>query len=298
MAESPPVPGSEPIAAAPKGTTVEALLTPTGPPVDGLVQLGNLRVQSGIFDDFKKAQEYVGKSSEAVSQLYGLVHGRTEVDVRSTDVGRDEFGGRDGKPTISWAPQGALLNTDGSQLSAAMGLLHEEGHANRWLSDPAAYARDTQHYPNGSAEQRTWTTPEERRNITGLEHRVAAELGEGRRDDHHGQPYTAHGPVSIESEGHHLVAERIAELKAQGINAPPVANDIHAVVAYDHRAHTGSFVNIGRGEVAQHIGRGQYMVYNVESDLHKIKPPEGVILDVDAKGQMPRVQEPTHGYNR
>jgi hypothetical protein len=262
------------------------------------VQLGKLHVESAIFDDFKKAQEYLGKSPEAVNQLYGLVHGRTEVDVRSTGVGSDEFGGRDGRPTISWAPQGALLNTDGSQLSPAMGLLHEEGHANRWLSDPAAYGRDARPYPVGSAEARTWTTPEERRNITGLEHRVGAELGEGQREDHHGQPYTSRGPVSIESEGHHRVAERIAELKAEGIVVPTVGKDIHAVVAYDHRAHNGSFVDIGHGEVAQHVGRGEYMIYDVASDLHGVKPPEGVNLDVNAQGHLGPTHEPVLGQGR
>ena len=298
MAESNAVPGSEPIARAPAGTTAASLLTPTGPPVDGFVQLGKLHVEASIFDDFKKAQQYLAKSPEAVDQLYGLVHGRTEVDVRPTRVGNDEFGARDGRPAISWAPQGALLNTDGSQLTPAMGLLHEEGHANRWLSDPAAFGRDAQPYPVGSADARTWTTPEERRNITGLEHRVGAALGEGRRDDHHGQPYTSRGPASIESEGHHRVAERIAELKAQGTIVPAVGNDIHAVVAYDRRAHNGVFVDVGHGEVAQHIGRGEYMMYDVAKDLHGVTPPEGVNLDVTAQGRLGPAHEPALGQHR
>ena len=297
MAET-PVPGSEPIASAPAGTTVAGLLTPTGPPVDGYVQLGKLHVESAIFDDFKKAQEYLGKSPEAVNQLYGLVHGRTEVDVRSTTVGNDEFGSRDGRPAISWAPTGALLNTNGSTLTPAMGLLHEEGHANRWLSNPTAYAHDAQPYPVGSANAQTWTTPEERRNITGLEHRVGAALHEGERNDHHGQPYTSRGPTSIESEGHHRVAERVAELKANGVSVPAVGNEIHSVVAYDHRAHNGTFVDIGRGEVAQHVGRGQYMMYDVAHDLHGVKPPEGIQIDVDQRGRAVPAHEHVLGHNR
>ncbi len=285
----PHVPGSEPIAAAPHGTTMAQLLTPNAnQPNDGYMHLGTLRVERAIYDDFKAAQNDLGHGShEAVDQLYALEHARTPIDVRSTKVGQDEFGAREGRPTISWAPHGALLNTNGSTQSPAMGLVHEEGHATRWLAAPQQYNADSQKYPVGSSERATWTTPEERRNITGLEDRIGKALHEGLRADHHGQGYSSRGPTSIESEGVHRVSERIAHLAREGTSVPPVGLGAAAVVGFDHQKHTGSMVDIGHGEMAQSIGQGRYMIYEVARDLHGVRPPEGIkSTTIDPQGHV------------
>jgi hypothetical protein len=195
---------------------MEDLLKPTGPNVKGrdgemYVQLGEppgaLKVRDTLFEDFKKAETYLGQTKEGVDVMYQLSHppanrptgpgGKMEhplpIEVRPVaTVNGDQFHwGND--PGIDWAPTGGLQNKNGSTESPALMLAHETGHAGEWLNHPDRLAKDNVPYPVGSPDQK-WTTPEERRNIEGLEHRLGKELGEGRRDDHYGVDLQTRGP--------------------------------------------------------------------------------------------------------
>ena len=269
-------PGTGPIRHAAPGTTIEQLLTPTGPPVDGMVQLGSLRVEAGIFEDFQRAERYLARSAEARDTLDALVHGNGTIDVRRAPLGGNEFSERssDGVPTIHWSPRQALHNADGTTHTPALGLLHEQGHAARFLADPAAYNA-------GNVDR------EERRNTLGLENRVARELGEGTRDEHSGDPYLSPGPTSAQVEPpRERIAFRIGELAAAGRSVPPIAAEsVAAVTNADGRPHAGTFVDIGDGQMALGTGRGRYIVYDIDNDLNGVRPAEGQRVEVDALGR-------------
>jgi hypothetical protein len=215
--------GSEQKPHAPAGTTMEQLLKPTGPNVKGsdgqdYVQLGNpvgsLRVQTALFDDFKKAETYLGKSKEAVDVLYNLEHPPKRdsghwyerdkypppIEVQhGNTVADDQFSwGTNKTPAITWAPNGGLGGPNGVQ-SPAMPLLHEAGHAVEWQQHEARINQNARDYKVGSPEAQRWTTPEERRNIDGMEARVARELGEPLRHDHGGYAAATRGPISREA---------------------------------------------------------------------------------------------------
>jgi hypothetical protein len=281
--------GYEPRTHAPSGTTMEQLLAPAEPSNDGFVHLqGGVRVEAAIWDDFRRAETYLGRSQEAVDQLYHLTHSADlahpdrGVDIRATSLGHNAFGaGPDNRPTISWAPHGASRNTDGSAQSPAMALLHETGHATEWQSNTERYARNNADYPDPhSAEYLTWTRPEEQRNITGLENRVGRELGEGIRHDHQGSAFLTRDATSREPEpARARIAHRVAELAAAGHSGmPPVGPGTSAVVPYDGHQHSGAFADIGNGEAAQSLGRGHYMVYDVARDLGGVMPREATPL--------------------
>ena len=222
--EKPKAPeGSEPKPHAPAGTTMEHLLTPTGPNVKGsdgqeYVQLGNpvgsVRVQTALFDDFKKAEMHLGQSKEAVDTLYNLSNPPKRdsghwyvsdkypppIEVqRGNTVNDDQFSwGTNKTPAITWAPNSGLATPNGVQ-SPAMALLHETGHAVEWQQHEARINQNARDYNAKSPAAQRWTTPEERRNIEGLEARVARELGEPLRHDHGGYAVPTRGPASRES---------------------------------------------------------------------------------------------------
>jgi hypothetical protein len=65
--------------------------------------------------------------------------------------------------------------------SPSLALDHEFGHADRWLRDPAGYAKDLKHKTYDD-----WTNLEEKRNIQDVETPAARRLGEPTRSSHGG----------------------------------------------------------------------------------------------------------------
>ncbi len=284
---TPDVKGTEPVAAAPAGTTIDKLLTPTkDDPKESVVHFGNLSVDRTLVDDFKKAQAYLAKDPEAVNILSALESGKA-ISLKGISDGNDRFSGLSN--TIYWDPNSAMVNLDGSKQTAALGLLHEQGHATEFARDPTRFAQNV-----GTANQR-YDTAEEQRNITGLETRAAAVLGEGTRTDHGGTPYNAKGPTSIEPVAtpaltgaalrNAIDGERFG-LAAHGYAAPPPPGaGATAVTAWDGKPHTGSIVHIDGNTVAQSVGHGVYEVYDVKKDLGGVMPPENdPTVAISAKG--------------
>lgn len=57
----------------------------------------------------------------------------------------------------------------------------------------------------------------------------------------------------------------------------------------------GSFVHLGDGLVAQHLGRGAYAVFDVARDLHGVQPPEAVPMSIDRHGSVQHnLESPSH----
>jgi hypothetical protein len=280
------VPDADPLPAPPKGTTLDQLLTPTGNTNDpAYVHLGNLLVERNHLADFEAAQRYLGRSPEAVSALYALEHAPQPVTLKSITDGNDRYNGAE--RAIYWDPKSALLNANGTAATPALGLLHEQGHAIEHALHPDQYIADV------STKNQRYNTAEEQRVITGLETRVARDLGEGTRKDHGGIAYEVAGPTQVQAlpgralEGAVATAQLNALLgqqKAFGYSAPPNAA-AGAVTPWDGKAHSGTIVHLDEHTVAQHTGRGQYQLYDVQKDLHGITPPENIpTLTIDTHG--------------
>ena len=195
-----------------------------------------------------------------------------------------------------------MTNTNGTTQSAALGLLHEEGHLIEHQRDPAQYfagIRDT--------TPTAYQNREEQRVIEGLENRAATMLGEGIRHDHGGRPFNAIDPISRTPEPTHraeidlpgTINSQITAARALGAEAPPNAAPDAAVRPWDGKAHVGSFVHIDENTAAQHVGRGNYVVYDVERDLGGVMPPQGVRdVSVDSRGNVHVPNEADRGQER
>ena len=307
-----------PLPALGKHETIETLLTPTTPAHadPNFVQLGSLRVEASLFDDFKTAERYLAKDPEALKMLGQLVHDGNQHTIHR--IGADDLQGDRFEPNgtfapgratqqggdIYWNPHGALRNTDGSATSPAVALVHEQGHAWEWSSDPNGYLRGI------DTKTLRFTTAEEQRNERHIEAHVATTLGEPIRQNHLGEPFQVTSPVSRAPLVTPSVKYTPDELKARidgigefykqhGYEPPPaVANDKNAVVPWDHQAHSGSFLQIDANTAVQHVGRGHYQVFDVDRDLHGKYPPQFEPLAVDVHGTFrdatPAVPQHTH----
>jgi len=288
---TPGVQGTEGPPAAPAGTKMADLLTPTkDDPKDPYVHFGNVAVERGLKDDWVKAQSYLGKSNEAVNSLYDLEHGKKELKVDKINDGNDRYNPHDNK--IYWDPNSAMVNADGSKQTAANGLLHEQGHATEFKNHEDRYLKQ-----RTEANMR-YNNAEEQRNIT-WETKYSKELGEGTRQDHGGTPFNAKGPTSLDPVDHALTDP--AQLRAaingerggmtnHGYNAPPEPGaGADAIVKWDGKPHSGPVVHVDGSTVAQYVadnkGGGQYQVYDVAKDLGGKMPPENQPrLSIDAHG--------------
>jgi len=293
--------------AVPAGTTIDDLLKPTGNTNDpDFVHLGNLRIEKSHFDDFAAAQKYLSKDPEAMNVLYALEHAPDQRTIRFITNGQDGYmpdpkfdaqGHLVPSPgTIDWDPKAALQVTNGTTVSPALALLHEEGHAYQ-------HATNAQRLLLGAQDRsKRFDNAEEQRNITGLENRAATALGEGVRGDHTGFTYPVNGPTSRTSiEPHRTytpenlrshIENDIFNLQAHGYQVPPAPADAAAIKAWDGKAHTGTFIQIDSHTAVQHIGRGQYQIYDVDRDLHGHMPTELHSIEVDAKGVQHDPQQP------
>jgi len=287
---TPKVEGIDGPPAAPAGTKIDKLLTPTeDKPGDKYVHFGKLQVERELVDDFKAAQTYLAKSPEGVNALHALENGKETVTVHKITDGNDLFNSE--KNQINWDPKSAMVNADGSRQSAAVGLLHEQGHAVEFANNPTRFNKQIR-----ESNQR-YDTAEEQRNIEGLETRALKDLpGEGGRKDHGGIPYEAKGPTSLEPASQAILPpgqfkgalenERFA-LAAHGYTAPPAPGaDADSVAKWDGKPHAGPVVHLDANTVAQSVGRGQYQVYDVAKDLHGVVPENVPGVSIDAKGQV------------
>lgn len=285
------VAGSESFANAPKGVTVETLLVPTlDKPGDPYVHFGSLRVERDLVGDFSAAQRYLAKDPEAVGALYAMQHEKNPLTVARIGDGDDKFQALHN--TIRWDPHSALLNVNGSKQTPALGLLHEEGHALEFDRDPQRFAE------NVSRESQRFTTAEEQRNIRGFEDRALRYLShEGKRDDHGGIAYDTtapaqtvvvsgpplHDPDAVRAAIHD---ERFA-LAMQGYPPPPAAVPTSTIEPWNGKPTSGAFLHLDPHTVAQHVGGGRYVTFDVAKDLHGVVPPENdPTIRIDERGHV------------
>lgn len=293
-----------PIPALAQHETIDTLLKQTTDPKDpGFVHYGTLRVESSIAPEFEKAQRCLAREPEAVNLLGQFVHdphGHTLHAIDATDPLGDRFqphgtfdpahpiqnGGE-----IFWDPHGAIRSNNGTSQTPALALLHEEGHAWEWKTDARGYLAGF------GDKNRRYDTAEEQRNQQGLETRAAHRLGEGTRTDHGGFPYAVDGPTSRKpTEPHRTydkpqlesrISNAIANLEFHGYHAPPAPADVKN---WDHKAHSGTFVEIDQHTVALHVGRGDYQVFDVDRDLGGRYPDMTRQTTIDARGQTNAVE--------
>jgi hypothetical protein len=271
--ESAHVPDAGQLPSAPAGVTMDKLLTPTGPANDPeFVHLGNLRVERSQFERFEDAQRYLTKNPEAIALLHKIETAPGQITMRFINDGNDRF--VPSSNTIYWDPKSALLNKNGSVQTPALGLLHEEDHCYEHATNPKQFEQNVRdvnvRYQNA----------EEQRVITGIETRSAKTLSEGTRTDHGGVAYEVEGPthtISTEQKrpfsadnARDAINGEVRGLKHFGYSAPA---DAVKVSQWDHKGHSGPFVHLDGRTVAQHLGKGEYMVYDVKDDLHGVYPP-------------------------
>jgi hypothetical protein len=136
-----------------------------------------------------------------------------------------------------------------------------------------------------------------------VENRAATILGEGIRHDHGGVPFNAIDSISrtpapvqrSQVDLPSMIDNRLQAARASGAETPP-SPAVDAVVPWDGKAHTGSFVQLDDNTAAQYVGRGQYQVYDVARDLGGKMPPEGVHdIAIDTHG---RVEVPQQALDR
>jgi hypothetical protein len=189
--------GMHPTGHAPPGTTLDTLLASNGA-IDGMEQLGRLKVATGLYPDFVSAQKHLARVPQALDLLHNLRNGSANVEVRHVWTMTRLESHDDGKLVVNWAPREAVRNANGTASSPAMGLYHELLHAQSWLADPIGTIDRSRAYRPDSPEARHWPNPDERRTIR-LENAVAKRLpGEGPRAEYANTPYFARAADSTE----------------------------------------------------------------------------------------------------
>ena len=71
------------------------------------------------------------------------------------------------------------------------------------------------------------------------------------------------------------------------------------VSQWDGRTREGTFLDLGNGQVAQHQGRGDYAIMDVQRDLHGLQPPIGQYAAISPNGLVQTPQQalyPTLGF--
>ncbi len=288
-AATPAIPGSEPLPAVPAGTTMQSLLTPNANDNDPkYAHFGTLAVERSHLGEFQQAQNYLAKDPEAVSAMYAMTHAKDAHTVEFITDGNDRYD--HSTRTLYWDPKSALLNTNGTSQTPALGLLHEESHLIEHQQNPQQYfagIRDT--------TPRAYNNREEQRVIEGIENRAATILGEGIRHDHGGRPFNAKDPISVTPESPprsqndlpQKIDGQLMAARALGAETPPNVSSPSAVQPWDGKAHTGSVVHVDENTAAQHVGRGNYQVYDVQRDLGGTMPPQGVRdVSIDRQGNV------------
>jgi RHS repeat-associated protein len=124
-----------------------------------------------------EAIKYLNKG-KASGNLAQLQKSKEKIYIQEISDGNDRYS--PSKKTIYWDPKSALMCTNGTKQTPALGLGHEAEHA---LGDITGTTAST--IPDGSP----YNNLEEKRVISGWETRSAKSLSEGTRTDHGGSPY-------------------------------------------------------------------------------------------------------------
>ena len=80
----------------------------------------------------------------------------------------------------------------------------------------------------------------------------------------------------------------VDRLLERGTSLPPV----RTVEAWNGTQRAGSFVDVADGVVAQHVGRGAYLSYDVGRDLGGVSPPIGRYVELEQSGTRALENEP------
>lgn len=277
---------------APKNPTMEDLLKPTQAEPYMPVRYGKVIVPIGLREDFEAAQRYLATSPEAVKSLSALVNGEHNITIKRSQEG-DYYDHE--RNEIYWNPNSAIVTTDGTTQSPANGLLHEQGHANQYSSDPKRYLIEMKttdpHHGN----------VEERRNIA-WEATYSHQLGEGVRTDHRAVPFPVAGPADRIPVGvpvmtdpedvRYAIDSRRRSLANHGYASPPAPGKGEgSVQKWDGKAHSGPVLHLNAATVAQYDEKqGTYQIYDVQKDLGgKIPPMNHQHLTIDHEGKFPAI---------
>jgi hypothetical protein len=278
-------------ASAPAGTTMHDLLAPTHEDAD-YVSFGSVRVAREILPQWIDAQTRLGQSEHGVNALHALRQSRhlVTVDESEGDTRYAVLPSATGEDrTILWNPRRALIANDGSALTPASLLLHEEAHASEHAEFPERYAA------RGETANLHYSDDEEARAI-GFENAAAVQLDEAVRDNYGGVPYDVESPTSVQSSSPalHDAAQLRTAIERQrqraerlGYMPPPApAPSESAVLPWDGHEHRGPVLILDGRTIAQHIGAGNYQTYDVYDDLHGRVPAQNVpSVTIDASGE-------------
>jgi hypothetical protein len=149
-----------------------------------------LDADSDFMKDYQQAITYL-RGADLARKMIDILESSTNVyhivPGAFNPVGHEDVGNGylSTTRTIYWYPRHGLeweKSAFGGMnfRSAAMGLMHELGHAYQQETDPVRYANDTEK----ALHDRIWDTAEEKRVIKEIENRVAKTLGEPTRDFH------------------------------------------------------------------------------------------------------------------
>ena len=228
------IPEMEPVAAAPKGTTVEQLVTPPDgqkPDAKGYVHLGHLAVKSADLPQFAAAQrDLASKDPEAVNMLYKLENGGRDYTLNLNNVANNTFDPKNN--TISWDPHkdGRDQFNKANVPPVILGA-HEEGHA---LGTPMI-SRTLQGIPDEK-----YSNLEEKRVIEGIEARAMAAYKLPPRHSHIGVAYPVATIDSISPRLH-------------------VTQDGHEKTVGGGFQQTGKVVSADAAHVKLDVGHGKTM---------------------------------------
>lgn len=141
-----------------------------------------------FIDDYNEAKEYLedGDLFDIISQVEN--HDGVIYIEESTDIGEFRFVASE--RTIYFNPKSGLEVAPNKVQSPALGLLHELGHALRFLEDIEGLRKDLK------TEDKKFKNYEEKRVIEEIETPAAFKLGEPVRFNHGGKKVEVHGPTS------------------------------------------------------------------------------------------------------
>lgn len=207
---------------------------------DGVVELGNLRVQADKYPEFREAllHESKGPHPDTPSIVERLEKGPNKTTVTMNEVAKNQMDPqKDGSAVVHWDPKHMHIASNDAKRSPATRLAHELDHADEWTHDPQRLLL------NANTKDPKFGNLEEKRVITGSERRNVKELGEGQREDHeHGKgDFETKSVTSIEPVLHQTRGGVTTELK-------------------DGYSQSGK-LSMDDKNVYQEIGRGEKVAY-------------------------------------
>jgi hypothetical protein len=260
----------------PDPPTMESTLpaNPT-PGADGMVTVGHLHVEAGVYGKFREAMLYDAKNPDTTTMVKSLIDGPKDTSVKEI-AAKDAYTTpqANGNAEVSWNPNLMYVDGRGGCHSAAVILGHELDHANQYTHNPAQFTRDS-NTPAGNYDDK-----EEQRVIDGWEKKTSLAVGEDVRHEHNlGQLTGSRGVTALMPMLH----------QTRNGNTSVVQN------GYDQ---SGKIVSITGNTVVQDIGRGQTVSYP-RDELAAIAQPGtlrvGEDLHVAAHtGQIQAQEIPSH----